>query len=354
MEKASKKQQKKSRNRGRKRIPQPIDYNLLMSQRTIKEREQFSKEERDRYDVDGSEGIKRAEATRIKAKNALEKEIEVFVSNIPFNNSPRDLVEFILGCFINYGNELVIKTAVVRCEFFANKKTLHGGHSGCAVVLFKNEQLSSHFMTSSLTFHGRQLRVKLGNNFSKGRRRIQSDTTSFIADRLQLSLGLPEAAMTVANLPSVIEWQTTMKDESQISMDIDSAKRAIVLHFDCTTAGINDSYNVEISMRRISRVIVGRLVDSSDMIVAFHLLYPPRLYRKERPHSNFDLEGMFDDYEGMFGLSLASGIKKSYLWELDFMEKDDVWLRTVGKRGTRLRLRLELDFTVRFRVDGLG
>lgn len=50
-------------------------------------------EDMKRY-VDNSEGIKRAETERIKAIEAMRQEVELFISNIPYNILAKDLVEF--------------------------------------------------------------------------------------------------------------------------------------------------------------------------------------------------------------------------------------------------------------------
>lgn len=309
MENVSGKRQKRRRGSRKRKTPHPLDFDILTREKTNEERRLFSNEKKGRSQVDESEGLKRAEENRIKAKSALELETEAFISNIPFGKSPKDLVGFILSRIIQINS-------VVRCQFLKDKRS--NGHSGCAIVLFKNFQLYQQFeRTPNLTFDGRLLRVKKGNGASKNQRKVPSEIVSFSADGLQLALGLSKEAIAVGGFPSVIEWQTALNDENPVSMDIDSVKRSIVLRFDNMRAGIQDSYTVEMSMRRISRVIVGREVGSGDMIVSFHLLYPPRLYKKEKRSSLGDLIstclglGLFSDLTNK--RTLASGLKSSFL-----------------------------------------
>lgn len=296
--------------RKQRKNPPPLDYFNKMRITQSAERKILDEQEQIHLFVDDSEGMKRVSEVHLKAKAELLLETEAFITNISFNKTAIELVAYI---------HTIVENSAVRCQLIKNKKTFHG-HNGCAVVIFKTmQQFQSFASHPRLTFDNRDLRVKQGDGSSKGRRGNLKpfEAISFKGERIELGLSVSDLSA-----PFNVEWET---GGIPLEMEINTEKRSIVLKFDQEGSNqVIESYTVEMSMRRLRRVVIGQ--NGCNIIVILHCQYPPKIFCKEKPRN------ILQELNSLFNFSLADimpGIQNNLLWELSGADKEDVWLRTV-------------------------
>jgi hypothetical protein len=120
------------------------------------------KEEQYLKSIIKSVGVKRAEEELSRVKQLIDKEKELFVSNIPYNRSARDLVEILCS---NLGSTDI----VVRCQTLEKNRR----PSGCALILVRSESHALTLLSANIIIDSRKINIKLGSGGSKQHRRIK-------------------------------------------------------------------------------------------------------------------------------------------------------------------------------------
>eukprot|EP01036_Dinobryon_divergens_P034994 gene34994-45294_t len=287
-----------------------------------------------------SERIQEAEAESEKIRNTIKSETEAFVANIPFNFYAKDLVEFFANKLKSMG--VHSKRSVVQCVIIEKR----GRHAGCASVIFESpDHMTALQRVASTLMVGnppRLLRIKEGDNRQLQRRynsmhraAEQSRSLALSAKALELCVNLPVAAqqqedVTTTTSPAHVTdilWGTTEKSDSNFKLSINTSKKCITSMFRIIPDGSeqqpkdgkdsnpynaifqllelkkSDLYMLQISLKKIRNVLLGRDSTNGNIILTFEIKHPPRLYRHV-PKNPFE--------RTLFG----RGVVSSFVWRL--------------------------------------
>jgi hypothetical protein len=236
------------------------------------------KEEQYLKSIIKSVGVKRAEEELSRVKQLIDKEKELFLSNIPYNRTARDLVEILCS---NLGSTDI----VVRCQTLEKNRM----PSGCALILVRSESHVKTLLSANIIIDSRKINIKLGSGGSKQHRRIESKE-EFRFDANSLSIGIPR---DIDNKTSSIRW--SQQDGQKVKLTINGPKQSIMIQ-----ANLEEGERwIEVKFNSITELDLVRDDESNDLILSFHLRYAPRI-SKEKP----SLESMIDDIFGkMFSIS---------------------------------------------------
>ena len=240
------------------------------------------------------------------------------------------------------------KRSVVQCVIIEKK----GRHAGCASVIFESPD---HLTTlqrveSSLTVGNppRLLRIKEGDNRHLQRRynsmcrdAHQSRSLSLSAAALELCVNHPttNSASTATNVQQQEDTTTatdilwrTQESDSSFKLSINTNKKCITSMFQIIPDGSeqqpkedgkgpspsdsifdifkerllqqkSDKYMLQISLKKIRNVLLGRDSSNGNIVLAFQVKHPPRLYRyvPKDPFGSF---------------TFGKGVVSNFVWRL--------------------------------------
>lgn len=248
-------------------------------------------------------------------------------------------MKFLISKLSGLGTRRVMQTAIVRCQIVEKNQK----HCGRAVLLLESMQCYNLLQSMMpLKFEKRELWLKLGNGSSSSKRTKNYSVYPF--DNVDISLGLSVAAAKQESFVSL--WQCT--DQSMV---LHGDRRRLVLQF--------GSYKAEISLKRIRKVLLGRVCHSVEqcdstnaktgtdgrICISVTVDRPPCVYR---------------EIKGLFSI-LAGATSNPFLWEQDDsgLDIDDSkWMRTIDPtksnafaRCTIYRITLSQSTELHYAID---
>jgi len=191
---------------------------MTMNQRMISEimnqsKEFTMKEENFMKSIVKSVGVNRAEEELSRVKDLISKEKELFLSNIPYNRSAKEVKDTL--CSHLGSTDIVVRSQILE----KNRR-----HNGCALILVRSESHASALLSANIIIDGRKINIKSGHGGSKQYRRVKS-SEEYRFDASSLSIGIPRDNTTQTNS---LRW-SQQQSGHKVKLTINGSKQSITL-----------------------------------------------------------------------------------------------------------------------------
>ena len=281
-------------------------------------------------EIENSEGLKSAEEEQKKAEEKLRKEFDGFFSNIPFQRSCNDLVEFLIDKLKILGvSSQTNSCGIVRCQLMPRRKGSHINfkqlHSGCALVIFESERIFTLLSTCRLHLDGRELKLQKGKGGWSSHKKYVKPPMIFPSTEIYLSTA-PLGTMDYI-------W----KSNQDVSISFDGSARCITLCF----SHKDTSYVSEMPFSTIHQSGIGCISKSGQLAVQFRVSHPSRLYRNDTA-----------DFFEMNKIGVQLGMISNLTWEMNELTNEKKTIRTVDPtRNNSFGRSLSFSIVLRDKVD---